>query len=342
MSKEIVLGIKKSIDTMEGEFRNALPEHIPVERFKRVIMTAVGGNKDLINADKPSLFSAALKAAQDGLLPDGRDAALVPFKGIVQYMPMTAGILKKARNSGEIKSIAAHVVHENDRFEYRLGDDEAIVHEPLIIGDRGAPIAVYAIATTKSGGIYREVMTVPEVEQVRAVSRMANGDPWKKWWGEMARKTVLRRLSKRLPMSTDLDDLIRRDDDLYDFKSAKGRSDETSKQARPLRTLDDFAGETIDLRPVGSDTKSNAEVGKTLGQEASAEAHDGAEGEGDAQVQADEPEGKPLTAAYDAGYSAALKGMTRQSMPPFYKEAGREAEEAEWLRGFDNATSEAE
>jgi recombination protein RecT len=54
-------------------------------------------------------------------------------------------------------------------------------------------------------------MTVDEIEQVRAVSRAGASGPWGQWWGEMAKKTVLRRLSKRLPMSTDADELLRRE-----------------------------------------------------------------------------------------------------------------------------------
>src|SRR5690606_23274926 len=134
---------------------------------------------------------------------------------IVQYMPMIGGILKKIRNSGELLTIAAHVVYERDQFEYALGDDERIEHRPYLGDDRGKPIAVYAVAKTKDGGVYREVMTVGEVEAVRAVSRAKDKGPWIDWWTEMARKTVLRRLSKRLPMSTDLEELMRRDDDLY-------------------------------------------------------------------------------------------------------------------------------
>lgn len=52
-------------------------------------------------------------------------------------------------------------------FDYELGDDERIIHKPLLLGDRGKQIAVYAIAKTKDGGIYREVMTINEVEKVR-------------------------------------------------------------------------------------------------------------------------------------------------------------------------------
>ncbi|WP_407523682.1 recombinase RecT [Methylobacterium oryzisoli] len=115
-----------------------------------------------------------------------------------------------------------------------LGDEERIEHEPKLDGPRGAPRATYAIAKTKDGGIYREVMSLEEIEKVRRVSRAANKGPWVDWWEEMARKTVLRRLAKRLPMSTDMDDLIRRDDELYDFGRRGGGDRPFKAVANPL------------------------------------------------------------------------------------------------------------
>jgi recombination protein RecT len=132
-------------------------------------------------------------------------------------MPMIAGILAKVRRSGEMSTIGAHVVYEGDAFTYVLGDEERIEHKPSLV-NRGNPIAAYAIAHTKDGGIYREVMTLEQITQVRNVSKAKNSGPWSQWWDEMARKTVLRRLSKRLPMSTDLVQLFDRDNDHYDLR----------------------------------------------------------------------------------------------------------------------------
>lgn len=215
---------RDQIQKMNGDLTSALPPHIPAERFVRVVLTAVNGNPDLLKADRRSLFEAAMKAAQDGLLPDGRDGAFVTFSNKVQWMPMVGGILKKVRNSGELLSISASIAYENDEFAYEMGDEERITHKPLLHGERGKPLLVYAIAKTKDGGIYREVMTVADVEKVRNVSRAKNNGPWKDWWDEMSKKTVIRRLSKRLPMSSDLDDLIRRDDELYDFNGKRAEA----------------------------------------------------------------------------------------------------------------------
>ena len=206
---------------MQPEFQAALPPQIPVEKFIRTTLTAVQMNPELLGADRRSLLGACMKAAQDGLLLDGREAAPVIFRTKegpkVQYMPMVGGILKKIRNSGELASISAHVVYDKDHFEYELGDNENIVHKPFLGEDRGRPIAVYAVAKTKDGAIYREVMSVADVDKVRQASRAKDAGPWVQWWDEMAKKTVIRRMAKRLPSSADVDQVLQSDNEASGF-----------------------------------------------------------------------------------------------------------------------------
>lgn len=218
------LEFKGALDKMEDQFKAVLPPHVSVEKFTRVVMMAVNNNADLLRCSKQSLFSACLKCAQDGLLPDGREAALIPYKqkggGLTaSYQPMVAGILKKVRNSGELSTITSQIVFEHDKFRYWVDTEgEHLEHEPLLFGARGHPIGVYAIAKTKDGGIYIEPMTRDEVLAVRDISKARDSGPWSgPFESEMWRKTAIRRLSKRLPMSTDIEQVIRRDDDLYEF-----------------------------------------------------------------------------------------------------------------------------
>jgi recombination protein RecT len=213
--------LRQTIMKMEPEFAMALPPQIPPQKFVRTLVTAVQMNQDLLDADRRSLLGSCMKAAQDGLMLDGREAALVIFRTkngpMVQYMPMIGGLLKKLRNSGELASFAAYIAHENDSFRYELGDDERIIHQPKLDGPRGKPIAAYAIARTKDGAVYREVMSVEEIEAVRAVSRAAQNGPWVTWWGEMAKKSVSRRLMKRLPSSADIDQVLEHDNETNDL-----------------------------------------------------------------------------------------------------------------------------
>lgn len=212
--------LRSSLKLMEPQFKMALPSHVPVEKFVRTIITAVQQNSYILDADRASLFSAAMKASQLGLLPDAREAAFVVFKGKVQFMPMIAGLLKLARNSGELSSITAQIVYEKDSFRYYVDSDgEHLNHEPNFFSDRGDILGAYALAKMKDGSVYIDVMTVNEILAVKNVSKSKDSGPWSGDFElEMYKKTVLRRLSKRLPMSTDLEDAVREDDYMSDIK----------------------------------------------------------------------------------------------------------------------------
>lgn len=250
-----IIEIRDQISRMDHEFKAALPSHIPVERFKRVVMTAIQNNPELAQVTRKSLFNSAMKAAQDGLLPDGREGAMVVRFGRngkeASWQPMIAGIRKKVRNSGEIADWHCHVVHAKDEWDYALGDNPYIHHKPYGgEGDPGPTIAVYSIADLKTGEKSREVMTVWEVNQIRdetdAYKAYKAGKikstPWSTHYDEMAKKTVARRHSKVLPMSTDLDDLIRRDDELYDHGSASDAEVKPRPKTSMESRLDSIAG----------------------------------------------------------------------------------------------------
>ena len=210
--------IKNDLAKMEPQFKAALPNHISAPKFVRTVQTAVATTPSLTKANRHSLYGACMAAAQDGLLPDGKEAAIVTYGDKAQYMPMVAGILKKVRNSGELATITSQIVYEKDEFEFFVDEDgEHIKHKPNMFGDRGDMIGVYALAKTKDGAVYIEVMTMEQIEAVKNVSRGKNG-PWSgAFASEMIRKTVIKRLSKRLPMSTDLEHTMNADNDLYDL-----------------------------------------------------------------------------------------------------------------------------
>lgn len=223
--------------------REALPPGVSLDRFTRTTLTAIQQNPDLVQADRQSLFTGITRAAQDGLLPDGREGALVIFNRKagngwskhVQWMPMVAGIIKRLAQSGI--SIDAQVVYENDEFSQTLGDDAAIHHKAPPLGKpRGEPLGAYAIARTRDGLVFREVMDVDQIEQVRSASRAKDSGPWAQWWTEMARKTVIRRLSKRLPITDpSVTDAIQRDDELYDFDATEPEAQDQPKPSGPRR-----------------------------------------------------------------------------------------------------------
>ncbi|HFU8911943.1 TPA: recombinase RecT, partial [Escherichia coli] len=96
-------------------------------------------------------------------------------------------------------------------FSYELGLDEKLVHRPGENED--APIThVYAVAKLKDGGVQFEVMTRKQVEKVRdthskaaknAASKGASSI-WDEHFEDMAKKTVIRKLFKYLPVSIEI------------------------------------------------------------------------------------------------------------------------------------------
>lgn len=254
-------------DESKKQFAMALPPQMPVERFVRVAITALNKTPELVGCDRQSLYNSFMLAAQDGLLPDGREAAIVPFAGKASYMPMVGGILKKIRNSGELKSIVANVVNEGDAFRYWVDEGgEHMLHEPILSDEERKVTHVYALAKTKDDGVFIAVLSVREVEKVRSASKVKGAGPWSQWWEQMAKKTAIRRLSKVLPMSTDLDDLIRRDDDLYDIehktaepKAEKGAPGRLQKMLGAPGKAIEGVGRTVTTEPEAEPAKATEE-----------------------------------------------------------------------------------
>lgn len=235
-----------------------LPSQIKPEAFERVCLTAVNMQPGLLAADRRSLFNSCYRAAQDGLLPDGREGALVIFNTKegkdeqgrdrwikkVQWMPMVYGIIKKLRQSGEIAAISSRMVYEaetkppvDEHGRVILGDDgqplpprfrfvikdgvEQLTHEPMLWGERGPAVLSYATARFKDGTVQHEPLTMKDIEKIRKASRSAEKGPWVDWFEEMARKSAVRRLSKYLPLSAEDRRVVERDDELTDFETQK-------------------------------------------------------------------------------------------------------------------------
>ena len=219
----------------EPTFKMSLPPQIPSAKFIRVAQTAIRQNPGLAGLDRQSLYAAFHKCAADGLLPDGREAAIVPFGQTATYMPMIQGICKKARNSGEIKTINSQIVYENDKYKHWIDENgEHFKHQPAD-GDRGHPIKVYAFCQTKDEGVFFEEMTM---DDLAAIEKMSKGATWKgPFKTEMWRKSAIRRLLKyRVPSSTDIDDVIRENDEPMPAPEPPKAAETTSSRLRDAVT----------------------------------------------------------------------------------------------------------
>lgn len=199
-------------------------------RLMSLALIAVGKTPSLATCTMQSLMQAVLDCARYGLEPDGVQAAIVPRKGVASAMPMYQGLVTIAFDEPTLEALEARTVREGDEFEVQLGSHPRIVHRPLFGTVKGAPaqgIAYYAVAHMRGHATF-EVMSVAEVELIRMRSQ-ARGGPWDTDYDEMAKKTVLKRLLKKLPKrSTRLRGVIEHDNTI-EAELANDTSDDNGR-----------------------------------------------------------------------------------------------------------------
>jgi recombination protein RecT len=199
------------IYALTPEMRKALPAHLDADRMARIATTMVRLNPTLQRCTKESFLGALMTCAQLGLEPGPTgEAWFVPFRNAktgtheVQFIIGYEGFIKLILQSGLVRSVMARTVYANDQFEVRYGLHEDCEHRPVMFGDRGEPVAYYAVATLISGGHAFVVLSRSDVDAVRARSKAASSGPWVTDYDAMAMKTAVRRLAKWLPKSPTL------------------------------------------------------------------------------------------------------------------------------------------
>lgn len=198
-------GLKGLVGRMAPEIAKALPRVITPERFTRIALTALSSNPKLASCSQNSFLGALMQAAQLGLEPNTPlgQAYLIPYGNECQFQLGYKGILDLVHRSGDISTVAAYTVHENDKFEYSYGLEPVLIHKPAM-QDRGAAIAYYAYYKTRDGGFGFEVMSRDDVEKhAKRFSKAYGSGPWRDHFDEMAKKTVLKKALKYAPVKTD-------------------------------------------------------------------------------------------------------------------------------------------
>lgn len=201
--------IRDYIKVMEPGIAKALPSVITPERFTRITLTALSTNPKLAECTHNSFLGAMMTAAQLGVEPNTPlgQAYLIPYRNHgkleCQFQLGYKGLIDLAYRSGEVKTIQAHTVYENDDFSYELGLEPKLHHVPAK-AERGKPVYFYAVFHTKDGGYGFEVMSYEDVEaHAKRYSKAYSSGPWQTNFEEMAKKTVLKRVLKYAPLKSD-------------------------------------------------------------------------------------------------------------------------------------------
>lgn len=220
MSEELVkkpetsTAIKAQVDKQfidqSNKFLSALGTPEKVERWKTLLAMEMYRRPELMECDAPSIIASAIEAATFGLEfgPRGH-SYIIPRKKKATFAPSYKGLVYLAKQSGVVEQIEAQVVRKDDDFSYELGLNKSLKHIPS--NNPGDVIFAYAIVRFTSGSHDFEVMTRVEIDGIRKRSTSANG-PWSTDYNEMAKKTVIRRLCKRLDFGDAFADAMAHDD----------------------------------------------------------------------------------------------------------------------------------
>lgn len=253
-------------DKFKSQLQMALPKHLTPDRFARIALTELRKNPELATCDQKSFLGAIIQCSQLGLEPGSGlgSVYLLPYNNrkanckecqvIVGYR----GLIELARRSGQITTISAHCVYENDEFEWEYGIDEKLRHVPTLSQDRGAMLGAYAIAKFKDGGFQIEVMSKEEVDNIKKSSKAA-GSQYSPWnnpdsYPEMVRKTLIRRVSKYLPLSPEMQQAI-----ILDEKADTGNQE----LAKDYEIFENEPEEVIEQEPKKQTDKMKEQLSST-------------------------------------------------------------------------------
>lgn len=218
----------------------------------------INANSYLAKADVSTMCAAILHAANTGLTlnPSMKRAALVPRyqKGlgvVCCFEPMYQGLIYLAVKEGSATSFNAQIVHQADRFKAQPHDSNCPVIHEFDGFERGVPQGLYVVATLLDGTKQAEFMSMDEVRKIMERSeayssykaKKISSTPWVSDFLEMAKKTIIKRIVKRLPAGkadSNLYKVIDLDNSQYTI--------EPNESLLPEKPKDEFAEVQTELR----------------------------------------------------------------------------------------------
>lgn len=209
MAKKNELAFSTQLENSLIETQDALPADFNITRFVQNSVALLNGNETLAEfAGKygtNQIKAGLIRGAYLGLDALNQEMYLVPYGKTLNFMPSYKGMTKLAQkySTRQIKAIYAKCVREGDDFVEEIIDGEPSITYRAMPFNGNEIIGVFAVCQFMDGGIIYEVMSKDEVEKCRKSGKAKNSPAWSAYWSEMAKKTVIRRLCKSIPLDMD-------------------------------------------------------------------------------------------------------------------------------------------
>lgn len=232
--------VKKSYDLVEEKFANitdgVLPKDFNKGRFLQNCMYVMKNNSKNVNMCNPmDVANVLLNGASLGLDFYRGECYLIAYKGVATFQTDYKGETKLCMkySTRPIKNIYAKVVRKGDYFKETVKDGIQSVDFEKLPFNNGKIIGVFAVVNYVDGGMSCESMSLEEVEEVRnEYAKMKDSSAWTKSYGEMCKKTVLRRLCKHIDLDFDSVEMEHAFQEASDF-DVKTEQKEEAKEETP-------------------------------------------------------------------------------------------------------------
>lgn len=216
-----VATISQDIYGTRDSFASVLTDRsLNFEREAEFAIQTITGNDysvKLAVQNRQSVVNAVTNIAAIGisLNPAKKQAYLVPRDGKICLDISYIGLMDLAMNTGAIRWAQSELVYTSDNFALN-GFDKPPTHSYNPFSkDRGEVIGVYVVVKTADGDYLTETMSVDEVNAIRDRSSAwkawiskQKSCPWVTDWGEMAKKTCVKRAYKYWPKTERLEEAI--------------------------------------------------------------------------------------------------------------------------------------
>lgn len=244
----VVAAEKTNWARLHGSWKERIERMLPdpkmIDQFMYCAETQYGKDRAAFEKCSPvSLLSCMLTSAKYGILPDGRNAYLIPYGSECTLQFDYKGLVHVVLRDDVAKKVYADVICENDRFSWKNGKVE--YHEVSL--PRGKVVGAYCEITLSNGEKQYELMDIEDIETIMSCSRGSSSpsSPWKKFFKEMAKKTVFRRCTKWLKLSPDVLDAFRSDDEEYSFTNSNAEIRKDTKQLFARKAPEAIEAETV-------------------------------------------------------------------------------------------------
>lgn len=225
---------------------DALPKNFNKARFVQNAMALLTDKPELQKFPHQQILTGLARGAMLGLDFFNKEAYLVNYGNQLVYQTSYIGQQKliKRYSINPVKNIYAELVREDDLFETGVVENKRYVtFKPKPFSNKPV-IGAFAVCEFTNGDLQIETMSFEELESVRKASKMGNAGAWKLWTGEMQKKSVIRRLCKKIEIDFETPEqkqIFEADTDI-ETDPVEIRNNEVNESANSV----DFEPQTID------------------------------------------------------------------------------------------------